>query len=138
MDNGQFASALVGCINVAGTVVAALLIEKCGRKQLLSLSFTGMGLTMLAMSAGEGPATLPSRTGMLSCRSAGCQAARIMLQDAWPRHHGSYPTQAWGWQLWLHTRAALPLLAPCCMWAASPWELALCLAFWFPRSLLPA
>ena len=43
VDNGQFASALVGFINVAGTVVAALLIEKCGRKQLLSLSFTGDG-----------------------------------------------------------------------------------------------
>ena len=40
---------------------------------------------MLAMSAGEGPPTLLSRTGMLLCRSAGCQAAPLMLHDAWPK-----------------------------------------------------
>lgn len=35
-----------------GTILAATLIERFGRKQLLSLSFSGMGLCMLVMSAG--------------------------------------------------------------------------------------
>ena len=53
MKSGQLASAVVGTINVLGTVVAASLMDKFGRKQLLSTSFTGMGLAMLSMAAGE-------------------------------------------------------------------------------------
>ena len=51
------ASAGVGAINVAGTIVAGSLVDKAGRKQLLLVSFLGMAASMLAMSAGLG---LPS------------------------------------------------------------------------------
>lgn len=44
---------MVGTINVLGTVVAASLMDKFGRKQLLSTSFSGMGVAMLSMAAGE-------------------------------------------------------------------------------------
>lgn len=40
--------------NVLTTVVAASLMDRAGRKQLLTLSFTGMGISMLAMAAGLG------------------------------------------------------------------------------------
>ena len=53
MKSGTVASAVVGTINVLGTVLAASLIERFGSKQLLSLSFSGMGLCMLVMSAGK-------------------------------------------------------------------------------------
>ena len=53
MKSGTVASAVVGTINVLGTVLAASLIERFGRKQLLSVSFSGMGLCMLLMSAGK-------------------------------------------------------------------------------------
>ena len=44
-----------------GTVVAAGLMERAGRKQLLGLSFAGMGLSMLAMAAGL---SLPALSGV--------------------------------------------------------------------------
>ena len=53
VKSGQLASAVVGTINVLGTVVAASLMDKFGRKQLLSTSFSGMGLAMLSMAAGK-------------------------------------------------------------------------------------
>ena len=53
VKSGQLASAVVGTINVLGTVVAASLMDKFGRKQLLSTSFSGMGLAMLSMAAGR-------------------------------------------------------------------------------------
>lgn len=59
VKSGELASALVGTINVLGTVAAALMVDKFGRKQLLSLSFSGMGSAMLAMSAGNHPEKWP-------------------------------------------------------------------------------
>lgn len=58
VQSGDLATALVGTINVLGTAVAASLMDKFGRKQLLSLSFTGMATSMLAMSAGDPPLPL--------------------------------------------------------------------------------
>jgi len=52
VTSGALASAAVGAVNVAGTVAAAGLMEKAGRKQLLTLSFSGMGVSMLAMALG--------------------------------------------------------------------------------------
>ena len=46
------ASAGVGAINVAGTLIAGSLVDKAGRKQLLITSFLGMAASMLAMAAG--------------------------------------------------------------------------------------
>ncbi|KAL4437118.1 hypothetical protein ABPG75_004257 [Micractinium tetrahymenae] len=61
IESGALASAAVGATNVLGTVVAAGLMDKAGRKQLVSLSFAGMGLSMLAMAAGL---SLPFLSGM--------------------------------------------------------------------------
>ena len=47
MTNGALASAAVGATNVAGTVVAASLMDRAGRKQLLTLSFTGAAISRL-------------------------------------------------------------------------------------------
>ena len=70
MKSGQLASAVVGTINVLGTVVAASLMDKFGRKQLLSTSFSGMGLAMLAMSAGMSMRLSTSSMGLLGVLTA--------------------------------------------------------------------
>ncbi|WVZ05443.1 hypothetical protein V8G54_018789 [Vigna mungo] len=44
------ASALVGASNVFGTMVASSLMDKQGRKSLLIISFSGMGVSMLLLS----------------------------------------------------------------------------------------
>lgn len=41
ITSGALASAAVGAINVLGTVIAGSLMDKAGRKQLLTLSFAG-------------------------------------------------------------------------------------------------
>lgn len=50
--SGTLASAVVGVVNVLGTIFAAGLIDKTGRKILLTWSFAGMGASMLAMAVG--------------------------------------------------------------------------------------
>jgi sugar porter (SP) family MFS transporter len=50
--SGAAASAAVGAVNVLGSLGAAALMERAGRKRLLTLSFAGMGAAMAAMAAG--------------------------------------------------------------------------------------
>lgn len=52
VTSGALASAAVGVVNVLGTIVAGGLMDKAGRKQLLTISFAGMGLAMLTMALG--------------------------------------------------------------------------------------
>ncbi|PSC75514.1 Plastidic glucose transporter 4 [Micractinium conductrix] len=61
VQSGALASAAVGATNVLGTVVAAGLMDRAGRKQLISWSFAGMGVSMLAMAGGL---SLPFLSGM--------------------------------------------------------------------------
>ena len=58
--NGALASAVVGLANVLGTALAAVLMDRAGRVQLLTASFGGMACAMLAMAAGLG---IPSLSG---------------------------------------------------------------------------
>lgn len=64
--SGSLASAAVGLINVLGTIGAASLMEKAGRKQLLKLSFTGMGLSMLLMALGLAVPSLAGVSGPIA------------------------------------------------------------------------
>ena len=66
IQSGALASAAVGLINVLGTVGAASVIEKTGRKDLLKLSFAGMGACMLTMSLGLAVPAAASISGILS------------------------------------------------------------------------
>ncbi|KXZ57026.1 hypothetical protein GPECTOR_1g927 [Gonium pectorale] len=52
VTSDALASAAVGATNVLGTVVAAGLMDRAGRKQLLSNSFLGQAVCMFAMAAG--------------------------------------------------------------------------------------
>ncbi len=61
IQSQALASAGVGAINVAGTIVSGSLVDKSGRKQLLLVSFLGMAASMLAMSAGLGLPALQAR-----------------------------------------------------------------------------
>ncbi|KAK9825443.1 hypothetical protein WJX81_000012 [Elliptochloris bilobata] len=61
--SAALASAAVGMSNVVGTVVAASLMDRAGRKQLLTLSFSGMGLSMLIMAVGLGLPSLAPYAG---------------------------------------------------------------------------
>lgn len=63
IESAALASAAVGVTNVVGTVVAASLMDRAGRKQLLALSFSGMGLSMLVMAAGLGIPSLAPYAG---------------------------------------------------------------------------
>ena len=66
VKSGATASAVVGAMNVLGTVVAASAMDKAGRKQLLRLSFGGMGLSMLAMVAGLSLSSLAHLRGSIA------------------------------------------------------------------------
>ncbi|KAK9820324.1 hypothetical protein WJX72_008975 [[Myrmecia] bisecta] len=66
VKSGALASAAVGAINVVGTMVAASLMDRAGRKQLLTLSFGGMGLAMAAMCAGLGLESLAGLSGNIA------------------------------------------------------------------------
>ena len=64
--NGALASAVVGLANVLGTALAAVLMDRAGRVQLLSASFGGMACAMLAMAAGLGVPALSSFAGPIA------------------------------------------------------------------------
>ena len=64
--NGALASAVVGLANVLGTMLAAALMDKAGRVQLLTASFGGMAAAMLAMAAGLGVPALSSFAGPIA------------------------------------------------------------------------
>jgi MFS family permease len=66
IQSDALASAAVGVINVLGTIGAASLIEKTGRKDLLRLSFVGMGACMLTMALGLAVPAAASISGILS------------------------------------------------------------------------
>lgn len=69
ITSGALASAAVGATNVAGTLIAAGLIEKAGRKQLLLRSYAGMAAAMLLMAAGfVVPALAPYSGALLLLR----------------------------------------------------------------------
>ncbi|KAG2436948.1 hypothetical protein HXX76_006464 [Chlamydomonas incerta] len=52
VTSDALASAAVGATNVLGTLVAASLMERAGRKQLMAGSFMGQAAAMFAMAAG--------------------------------------------------------------------------------------
>ncbi|GIL92461.1 hypothetical protein Vretifemale_19933 [Volvox reticuliferus] len=52
VTSDALASAAVGATNVMGTVIAAGLMDRAGRKQLLTNSFLGQAAAMFAMAAG--------------------------------------------------------------------------------------
>lgn len=66
ITSGTLASAAVGATNVIGTLVAASMMESAGRKQLLSNSFVGQGVAMLAMAAGFGMISLKPLSGTIA------------------------------------------------------------------------
>ncbi|XP_078431058.1 plastidic GLC translocator [Wolffia australiana] len=60
------ASALVGAANVFGTAVASSLMDKQGRKSLLTASFLGMAASMLLLSLSSSWSALASYSGTLA------------------------------------------------------------------------
>ncbi|KAG6558001.1 hypothetical protein Mapa_000180 [Marchantia paleacea] len=60
------ASALVGAANVLGTTVASSLMDKQGRKKLLSLSFLGMAASMIVLSLSLSWPALQAYAGTLA------------------------------------------------------------------------
>jgi len=66
MTNDTLASAAVGFTNVCGTILASTLMDKAGRKQLLSLSYLGMGIAMAAMVIGFSQASLAAYSGTVA------------------------------------------------------------------------
>ena len=63
IQNAQLSSAAVGVTNVVGTIIAGSIIEKAGRKQLLTISYSGMAVAMLALAAGSSVPALASSAG---------------------------------------------------------------------------
>lgn len=59
---------LISCLvrRVAGTLLATSIIEKTGRKQLLTRSYAGMGAAMLLMAAGFGVESLSGMSGSIA------------------------------------------------------------------------
>ena len=55
---GVLANVIVGCINLAGTIVALVLVDRAGRRPLLLATFCGMALSLslLAMNIHSHPA----------------------------------------------------------------------------------
>jgi len=66
IQNAATASAAIGLVNVVGTIIAGSLIEKAGRVQLLTVSFTGMCISMFAMVAGRSLPQLASSAGTIA------------------------------------------------------------------------
>ena len=66
LKSAALASAAVGVTNVLGSTVAASLMDRAGRKQLLTLSFGGMGAAMLLMAAGLGLPQLAELSGPIA------------------------------------------------------------------------
>lgn len=66
ITSGNLASAAVGATNVVGTLIATSLIERAGRKQLLTQSYVGMALAMLTMAAGFGLHQLAAYSGTIA------------------------------------------------------------------------
>lgn len=56
----------MGLTNVVGTVIAAFMIEKVGRKALLSVSFLTMGLCMFVLGAGFSLSQLSQYSGQIA------------------------------------------------------------------------
>ncbi len=56
----------MGATNVIGTLIATGLIEKAGRKQLLTQSYAGMAITMAVMAAGFGLPALAAYSGTVA------------------------------------------------------------------------
>lgn len=69
------ASAAVGVTNVLGSVVATGLMDRAGRKQLLVLSYAGMGASMLAMAAGLSLPFLAHGAGTIALLGTLCYIA---------------------------------------------------------------
>ena len=46
-------SIIVGCVNVAGTGVAAYLMDRLGRRPLLILSHAGMAISLISISVAK-------------------------------------------------------------------------------------
>ena len=66
IQNAATASAAIGLVNVVGTIIAGSMIEKAGRVQLLTVSFTGMCISMFAMVAGRTLPQLASSAGTIA------------------------------------------------------------------------
>lgn len=66
IQNAATASAAIGLVNVVGTIIAGSMIEKAGRVQLLTVSFTGMCISMFAMVAGRSLPQLASSAGTIA------------------------------------------------------------------------
>ena len=66
IQNAATASAAIGLVNVVGTIIAGSLIEKAGRVQLLTVSFTGMCISMFAMVAGRSLPQLAGSAGTIA------------------------------------------------------------------------
>ncbi|EFJ48518.1 hypothetical protein VOLCADRAFT_104700 [Volvox carteri f. nagariensis] len=66
VSSDALASAAVGATNVLGTVIAAGLMDRAGRKQLLANSFLGQAAAMFAMAAGFSLPALQPQAGTIA------------------------------------------------------------------------
>ena len=82
ITSGALASAAVGAINVLGTVIAASLMDKAGRKQLLTTSFAGA-------AEHDQASGLPCRAGLkpahCQCHQYACTRTLLgrLFQPSW-------------------------------------------------------
>ena len=56
-------SIIVGCVNVAGTTVAAFFMDRTGRRVLLILSHAGMAVSLISISLAK---FLPGKSLLLT------------------------------------------------------------------------